>query len=63
MDQGHPTPAEPRLLDEFRRQIHIWHYAYNTERTNIYWAEFFVRPHPLRHPRDMGATEVEAFLS
>jgi integron integrase len=57
------TSSAPRLLDEVRRQIRIRHYAYSTERTYVYWAKFFVRFHRMRHPREMGAAEVEAFLS
>jgi len=63
MEQAPATPPPPRLLDEVRRQIRIRHYAYSTERTYIYWTKFFVRFHRLRHPREMGAVEVEAFLS
>ncbi|MDP2096440.1 MAG: site-specific integrase, partial [Hydrogenophaga sp.] len=33
----------------------------------LYWIKFFIRWHgrdgPMRHPREMGATEVEAFLT
>lgn len=29
----------------------------------MYWVRFFVRFHGLRHPREMGAAEVEAFLT
>jgi hypothetical protein len=29
----------------------------------MYWVRFFVRRHDLKHPRDMGAAEVEAFLT
>jgi integrase len=57
------TSSAPRLLDEVRRQIRIRHYAYSTERTYVYWTKFFVRFHRMRHPREMGAAEVEAFLS
>lgn len=57
------TSSAPRLLDEVRRQIRIRHYAYSTERTYVYWAKFFVQFHRMRHPREMGAAEVEAFLS
>lgn len=63
MEQIPATPPQPRLLDELRRQIRIRHYAYSTERSYVYWTKFFVRFHRLRHPRDMGAAEVEAFLS
>ena len=39
------------------------HYSLLTERAYIYWVRFFVRYSNLRHPREMGKIEVEAFLS
>lgn len=54
---------QPRLLDQVRARIRVKHYAMSTEKTYIYWIKFFVRWSGMRHPRDMGAAEVEAFLS
>jgi integrase len=44
------------------------HYSLKTEKAYLYWARFFIRwsatqPGGMRHPRDMGVQEVEAFLS
>ena len=43
------------------------HYSLSTEKTYLYWVRFFVRwsghGGQMRHPRDMGAPEVEAFLT
>lgn len=43
------------------------HYSLSTEKTYLYWVRFFVRwsgrSGEMRHPRNMGAPEVEAFLS
>lgn len=43
------------------------HYSLSTEKVYLYWVKFFIRWHgrngPMRHPRDMGAPEVEAFLT
>ncbi len=52
-----------RLLDQLRERIRYAHYSLRTERTYVYWARFFIRFHKLRHPKEMGAQEVEAFLS
>lgn len=52
-----------RLIDEVRRQIRVRHYSFSTERSYVYWTRAFVRFHSLRHPREMGAAQVEAFLS
>lgn len=43
------------------------HYSLSTEQVYVYWARFFIRwsghRGAMRHPREMGASEVEAFLT
>lgn len=53
----------PRLLDQVRNRIRVKHYSLNTERTYVSWIRAFIHHQGLRHPKDMGAAEVEAFLS
>lgn len=53
----------PRLLDQLRERIRAKHYSPRTAQVYVYWARWFIRYHGRRHPRDMGAPEVEAFLS
>ena len=55
--------AKPRLLDQMRAAIRTRHYSLRTEQTYLYWVRFFIHFHHLRHPMDMGAAEVESFLS
>lgn len=57
------APPEPRLFDEVRRRMRLKHYSLQTERAYIGWMRRFILLNGKRHPRDMGATEVEAFLS
>ena len=52
-----------RLLDEVRTVIRRKHYSYRTEATYVQWIRRFILFHGKRHPRDMGADEVTAFLS
>ncbi len=52
-----------RLLDQVRERARYLHYSLRTEKVYLYWVRFFIRWHGLKHPRDMGAPEVEAFLS
>ena len=56
-----------RLLDQIRERIRYLHYSLQTEKVYLYWARFFIRWHgragQMRHPRDMGKAEVEAFLT
>ncbi len=57
------TPSPVRLLDQVRARIRVKHYALRTEKVYVDWVRRFIRFHRRRHPRDMGAAEVEAFLS
>lgn len=54
---------KPKLLDQVREQIRIRHYSIRTEVVYLEWVKRFIRFHKYRHPQDMGAAEVEAFLS
>lgn len=58
-----PTLMSKRLLDQLRERIRYMHYSLRTEEAYVYWVRFFIRWHGLRHPRDMGAPEVERFLT
>lgn len=58
-----PPLRATRLLDQVRERLRYGHYSLSTERAYVYWVRWFVRFHRLRHPRDMGAAEVESFLS
>ncbi len=53
----------PRLLDQVRELLRIRHYSIRTEQAYLQWIRRFVIFHGKRHPRDMGADEVTAFLS
>ncbi len=67
MKPGTPVLRSTRLLDQLRERIRYLHYCLNTEKAYLHWVRFFVRWHgrsgEMRHPRDMGAAEVEAFLN
>lgn len=53
----------PKLLEQVRQEVRMRHYSYRTEQLYVNWIRRYVRFHGLRHPREMGAPEVEAFLS
>ncbi|MBL8399192.1 MAG: integron integrase [Candidatus Accumulibacter sp.] len=46
-----------------RVQIRLRHYSKRTESQYVQWVKRFVLFHGKRHPREMGAPELEAFLS
>ena len=46
-----------------RAEIRVRHYSIRTEETYLDWARRFILFHNKRHPKDMGAEEVQSFLS
>jgi len=60
----HPAARRPpRLLDQVRDKLRKLHYSHRTEEAYVGWIKRFIWFHNKRHPKDMGAAEVEAFLS
>jgi integron integrase len=57
------TPPAPRLLAALRERIRTLHYSLRTERAYEQWVRRFIRFHGMRHPRELGAPHVVAFLS
>lgn len=58
-----PPLQSVRLLDQLRERIRYLHYCLRTEQAYLYWVRFFIRWHGMRHPREMGAPQIEAFLT
>ena len=67
MKLGTPVFRSTRLLDQVRERIRYLHYSLQTKKAYLHWVRFFIRWHgrngAMRHPRDMGVAEVEAFLT
>jgi len=57
------APCQPKLLERLRIHLRTRHYSIRTEQAYIDWARRFIVYHGKRHPQEMGAAEVEAFLS
>ena len=55
--------ARPRLLDQTCNQLRTLHYSYRTEQQYLFWVRRFILFHGRRHPAEMAAAEVEAFLT
>jgi integron integrase len=51
------------LLDQVRAVLRTRHYSYRTEKTYIEWILQYIRFHNVKHPAEMNAVEVEAFLT
>lgn len=52
-----------KLLDQMRDALRLKHYSFRTEETYIDWARRFILFHDRRHPKDMEAPEIHAFLT
>lgn len=58
-----PPLQSKRVLDQLRERIRYLHYSLKTEEAYLFWSRAYIRFHGVRHPKDMGAAEVEAFLT
>jgi integron integrase len=58
-----PRPQPPRLLDQMSQVLRVRRYSPRTEACYVHWARHFILFHGKRHPRDLGAGEVEQFLT
>ena len=58
-----PEPRKPKLLDQVRHRCRLRHLARSTEKAYVAWIRRFILFHHKRHPLEMGAKEVGAFLT
>ncbi|MHB8385448.1 phage integrase N-terminal SAM-like domain-containing protein [Metallibacterium sp.] len=58
-----PAAPAPRLMDEVRRRLRLKHHSLRTEKVYVAWIKRFILFHGKRHPRTLGAIQVERFLS
>ena len=56
-------PKATRLMDQVREVLRYHHYGYKTEQAYTRWILRFIKYNGTRHPREMGKSEIEAFLS
>jgi integron integrase len=52
-----------KLLDRYRDAMRVRHYSHRTEVTYISWVRQYILFHKKRHPREMGAEEINAFVT
>ncbi|MCU7873674.1 MAG: integron integrase [Candidatus Thiodiazotropha sp. (ex Lucinoma borealis)] len=57
------SSRKPRLLDQVRDRCRVKHYSIRTEKRYVDWIRRFILFHHKRHPSNMGASEVEVFLT
>src|SRR5437667_11285112 len=58
-----PGSKPKKILDRTMDVLRLKHYSLRTERSYCDWIERFIRFHRLRHPREMGVTEITQFLT
>jgi integron integrase len=56
-------PLRPRLLDQVRDAIRRKHYSLRTEQSYSHWIKRHILFHRKRHPAELGASHVTAFLN
>ena len=59
------TPnSELQLMEQVRKVLRYYHYAYKTEQAYYDWIVRYVKYHNNeKHPKDMGKKEIDSFLS
>jgi hypothetical protein len=63
MDAKAGAPQPRRLLDQVRDKLRTLHYSPRTEDAYVGWIRHYILFQGKRHPKDLGAAEVEAFLT
>lgn len=58
-----PDPNKPRLLDQLHQACRVRHYSRRTEDAYVQWIRRFILFHGKRDPLEMGAVEINAFLT
>ena len=56
-------PKPKYLLDQVSDSIRRKQYSHRTERAYINWIRQYILFHDKKHPKDMGAVEIEKFLT
>ena len=57
------TVAAQKLLEQVRDRIQAKHFSIRTETAYVNWIKRFILFHDKRHPSDMGASEMNEFLT
>ena len=67
---GHPNLPDkntmqnpPKLIDQVRDRLRVKHYSIRTEQVYVDWIKRYIFFHDKRHPKELGAEELEAFLT
>jgi Phage integrase, N-terminal SAM-like domain len=53
----------PRLMEQVRGEIRARHYSRRSEDAYVHWIRRFIVFHGRRHPRELAAAEIAAFIT
>lgn len=56
-------PQPPKLLEQVSAKMRVKHYSLRTEKSYSDWIKRYIWHFDKTHPKDMGAAQVEAFLT
>ncbi|GIX29424.1 MAG: integron integrase [Burkholderiales bacterium] len=62
-DETPTNPRPPRLFDQLREALRVRHYSLRTEQAYVHWTKRYILFHGKRHPRELGAAQVQEFLT
>ena len=57
------TTNPPKLLDQVRDKLRVKHYSIRTEQTYLDWIKRYIFFHDKQHPKNLGAADMESFLT
>ena len=57
------TIKPPKLLDQIRDKLRVKHYSIRTEQAYLGWIKRYIYFHDKTHPKELGAQDIEAFLT
>ncbi len=55
--------SPPKLLDQVRDRIRVKHYSIRTEQAYLDWIKRYIFFHDKQHPKNLGAEDIERFLT
>ena len=61
--EGALWSQKTKLLDHMRNVMRLKHMSLRTEEAYVSWVKRFILFHEKRHPAEMGADEIRAFLT
>lgn len=62
-DLAPPSLLQPNLIPRLLEALRFRRYSLKTEKNYIHWVVGYIHFHAKRHPKDLGAAEVTAFLN